>query len=72
MMKNGLDENTPVAVIENATLPVQRTLTSTVKNVANEFEEHNFKPPCIIMISPSVERIKELSWWENRRQINTD
>jgi uroporphyrinogen III methyltransferase/synthase len=68
MIESGLDENIPVAVIENATLPVQRTLTSSAKNVAGEFKKQNFKPPCIIMISPSVERIKELSWWENRQE----
>lgn len=64
MMAHGLDGQTPVAVIENATLPEQRTLTSTVENVAEEFNENNFKSPCIIMISPSVERRNEISWWE--------
>lgn len=64
MMGYGLDGQTPVAVIENATLPEQRTLTSTVNNVAKEFKEQNFKSPCIIMISPTVERRNEISWWE--------
>jgi siroheme synthase len=72
MIEQGLADDTPVAVIENATLPMQRTLTSTLKHVATEFKKQNFKSPCIIMISPSVERRKEISWWENKQLKNLD
>ncbi len=72
MMKKGLAENTPVAAIENATLPEQRTLTSTVKNIASDFKEQNFQSPCIFVISPSVERRKDISWWENLQKKFND
>ena len=51
-------------MIENGTMPEQRTITGTVKNIPEEFNRMNFHPPVIIMISPTVSLRDEISWLE--------
>ena len=64
LIKNGMDPLMPAAVIENGTMPEQRTITGTVKNIPEEFNRMNFHPPVIIMISPTVSLRDEISWFE--------
>ena len=54
LIKYGMDTDNPAAVIENGTMPNQRTITGTVSNIAKLSKEKEFKPPCLIMISPTI------------------
>ena len=63
LIKHGMNPAMPVAVIENGTLPEQRTIDARLDEIAEEFRKHNFRPPVIIMISPTVALRDEISWF---------
>ncbi len=69
LIKHGMDPSMPVAVIENGTLPAQRTITGSVDSISEEFHKHNFHPPVIIMISPTVALREDISWFENSKSL---
>ncbi len=64
LIKHGMDPAMPAAVIENGTLPEQRTITGRVDEISEEFTSQNFHPPVIIMISPTVSLRDQISWFE--------
>jgi len=64
LIKFGMDPATPVAAIENGTLPNQRTLTAQLDKIAEKFKEQKFHAPVIIIISPTVSFREGISWFE--------
>lgn len=66
LIRNGADPSTPSAVIENGTLPTQRTLTARLDHLAQEFKEQDFHAPAIIMISPTVAMRDQILWYEKK------
>ena len=70
LIKYGMDPATPVAAIENGTLPKQRTLTARLDKIAEEFKQHNFHAPVIIMVSPTVVFREAISWYEKKPLFN--
>jgi uroporphyrin-III C-methyltransferase len=66
----GMDAAMPVAVIENGTLPKQRTIRARLDEIANIFREHNFHAPTIIMVSPAIVLKEENSWFEKKVLFN--
>ncbi|HSD64729.1 MAG TPA: uroporphyrinogen-III C-methyltransferase [Ignavibacteriaceae bacterium] len=69
LIKNGMNPAMPAAVIENGTLPEQRTITGTIDEISTEFIKQNFHPPVIIMISPTVSLRDEISWFEHNHRL---
>lgn len=70
LIKNGMDPAMPAAVMENGTLPNQRTITARLDSIAEEYKKTNLHPPVIIMISPTVLLRDEVSWFEKRPLFN--
>lgn len=66
LVRHGMDPSTPSAVIENGTLPKQRTITGRLDHIAQEFKVNRFHAPAIIMISPTVAIRDQISWYENK------
>jgi len=62
----GMDKDTTCAVVENATLPNQRTIVSKLCNMPKEIIENNVKPPVIIFIGPTVTFYEKLKWFEDK------
>lgn len=69
LIKNGMDASMPTAIIENGTMPEQRTITGTIKNISEKFNKQNFHPPVIIMISQTVSLRNEISWFEKSHSL---
>ena len=67
LIKHGMNPAMPAAVIENGTLPYQRTITARLDQIAYEFIKENLHQPVIIMISPTVAMRDELSWFEDNQ-----
>lgn len=67
LIKYGMDPAMPAAVIENGTMPEQRTITARLDKISKEFIKENFHPPVIIMISPTVALRDDISWYEKAR-----
>lgn len=55
LMAHGAAPDTPVAIIERATLVDQRSLFSTIANIADEAVRTRFRGPAIIIIGAVVE-----------------
>lgn len=66
LVRYGMDPSTPSAVIENGTLPKQRTITGRLDSIAGQFRAMDFHAPAIIIISPTVSMRDQLSWFETR------
>lgn len=46
----GYPESTPVAIVEKASTPDQRTLVGDLTTIATVAEQHNAKPPAVIVV----------------------
>ncbi len=63
----GRDRETPVACVQWGTVPEQRTVTGTLRDIAARVAEAGLKPPAIIVIGEVVAlREKGLDWYEQR------
>ena len=50
------------AVVEQGTLPTQRTVTATLGTIARRAHEEGVKPPSITVVGPVAELTKRLAW----------
>ncbi len=66
LIRNGLDPQTPAALIRWGTTPQQETLVSTVSDIAARAEETGLKPPAILVVGSVVGLREKLIWFENR------
>jgi siroheme synthase len=64
LIRYGMNPATPSAVIENGTLPTQRTITARLDGIALEFKKQNFHAPVIILISEAISLRDKISWFE--------
>jgi uroporphyrinogen III methyltransferase/synthase len=63
----GRKPDTPVACVRWGTLPVQRTITGTLQDIADRVAEAGLQPPAIIVVGEVVAlREKGLDWYERR------
>jgi uroporphyrin-III C-methyltransferase/precorrin-2 dehydrogenase/sirohydrochlorin ferrochelatase len=54
LMAHGRDAATPVAVIQEGTMPGERRLTTTLGGVEAAVAEAGFRPPAIVVVGPVV------------------
>lgn len=54
LVENGMDPATPVAVIENGTLPTQRSVTGQIGRLAQLIQENGITGPAVIVIGDVV------------------
>jgi uroporphyrinogen III methyltransferase/synthase len=66
LIAEGRDASEPAAVIERGTLPGQRTISSTLAEVAAAAAEAGIKAPAITVVGPSVARREKIAWLERR------
>jgi uroporphyrinogen III methyltransferase/synthase len=62
----GRPADEPAAVIESGTLPWQRTLTSTLAQLAGVAEDGGVEAPAIVVVGPVAALAQEISWLEPR------
>lgn len=72
LIKYGMDPAMPAAAIENGTMTEQRTITARLDKLVEEFNSRNFRPPVIIMISPTVSLRDKISWFEKTLLLNDE
>jgi uroporphyrinogen III methyltransferase/synthase len=66
LIENGRSPDTPVAVIRWGTRPDQKTIVSTVKDVAKLVREKDIKPPAVMVVGEVVNLRRELKWYEEK------
>ena len=66
LLDNGLDPQTPVALVRWGTTCRQQSLYATVSEIAEKARENNFRPPALLVIGSVVQMKKEPSWFEKK------
>jgi uroporphyrinogen III methyltransferase/synthase len=66
LIENGRSPDTPVAVIRWGTRPDQKTVVSTLKDIATVVREKEIKPPAVMVVGDVVNLRKELKWYEDK------
>ena len=62
----GMDENHPAAVVQNGTLPEQRSISGTIKTIPQLVSEKGLKPPLITILGPTVSLREKINFFENK------
>ena len=66
LIENGRSPDTPVAVIRWGTRPDQKTLVSTLKDIAKLVREKDIRPPAVTIVGDVVNLRNELNWYEKK------
>ncbi len=64
LIKHGLSENMPAAIVQQGTTGEQRTYITTVKDLPKIPEQYEVKPPSMIIIGNVVSLHEKLAWFE--------
>ena len=66
LLSNGMKEETPVAVISQATTPKQKTVVSTLKEIAQTMKIQPVPSPALVVVGEVVNLRKNLSFFEKK------
>ena len=66
MLKHGVRNDLPVALIRWATTGQQQTLTGTLSEIAQKAVTNGFEAPAVVVFGDVVSLRNELSWYEKR------
>lgn len=66
LIKAGRAKETPVALVQNGTLPTQQTVTGTLETIAQIAVDAGIKPPAVTVVGEVVSLREKLQWFENR------
>ncbi|MEM2912177.1 MAG: uroporphyrinogen-III C-methyltransferase [Candidatus Bathyarchaeia archaeon] len=64
LIKEGLNPDTPAAIIEWGTLKKQRVIIGRLSNIAEEAYTKKFKPPSVIVVGETAQLGRKLSWFK--------
>ncbi|WP_019529002.1 siroheme synthase CysG [Dasania marina] len=63
LIQHGRAPNTPVAIIENASRPQQRSVGGELKDLAQLIQRHEVKSPAIILVGEVCEQLGDYHWF---------
>ena len=66
LIEHGRSPDTPVAVIRWGTRADQKTIVSTLRDIAALVKEKDIKPPAVTVIGDVVKLRSELNWYEKK------
>jgi len=66
LIENGMDENTPAAVIADATFPTQKTVRASLRLINKKCKEEKVEPPAIIVIGQAADSDARLDWFRKK------
>ncbi len=69
LIKNGKSPSTPVAVIRNVSMPDQKVVVGTLKDIGEKVKREKIGPPSTIIIGETVELEKRFDWFRTQRKI---
>jgi uroporphyrinogen III methyltransferase / synthase len=64
LVEGGLDQETPVAVIQDGTRPTQRTAVGTLATIADEVAAAGIEAPAITVVGNVVRLRDEIAWFD--------
>ncbi len=66
LIKQGKSPDTPVAVIQWGTLPKQKTVVATLKDIVQEVKKAGITAPAIIIVGEVVKLRDKFNWFETK------
>ena len=66
LIKNGMAEDMPAAVIADATLPSQKILQTSLKKICKGCIKNEIEPPAIIIIGQAAKGNSKLNWFTKK------
>ena len=66
LRRHGVPDETPVAVIQDGTLPSQRTVQGTLGDIAQRARDAGLGPPAITVVGQVVSLRDQIKWFEKR------
>ena len=63
LIAHGLNTSTPIALIQQATLPEQRVVTGTLADITDNPETEHMQPPTLIIVGSVVSLHQQLDWF---------
>jgi len=69
VIKAGTDKNTAVAIIQDVSLPTQRVLTGTLKDIVVKARGRKIRPPAIIIIGKVAKLEQRFNWLKKNKRI---
>jgi len=63
LIENGMGENTPTAVIADATFPTQRVVKAALRLISKKCKEEKVEPPAIVVIGRAADSDARLDWF---------
>jgi len=66
LLKGGLPADKPAAIVSQGTLPNQRKVISTLKQIVNDSKTANLSAPAIIFVGNSIGLSSKSNWFEDR------
>jgi uroporphyrin-III C-methyltransferase/precorrin-2 dehydrogenase/sirohydrochlorin ferrochelatase len=64
LIAHGLPPDIPAAVVQQATMPQQRVVTGTLRDLADRVAAAGLKPPTLVIVGDVVRLRDRLSWFE--------
>jgi len=66
LLNEGLNPQTPSAIIRWGTRPEQKVVTGTISEIAKLAKDHKISPPAILVIGEVVSLREKLNWYERK------
>ena len=63
LLEAGRDSTTPIALIQNATLPTQVVLIGTLADIVSEADKQSWDGPTLILVGQVIKLHQKLSWF---------
>jgi uroporphyrinogen III methyltransferase/synthase len=69
ILNSGKDRDTPVAIVQDASLLSQRVLTGTLENIVARAEKEKLRPPAMVIIGKVAKLEREFNWLKRNKRI---
>ncbi len=69
LMREGMGASMPAAMIESGTLPKQRVVEGTLRNLAEKVKKAGISSPALLVVGKVSTLRKQLSWFKPSRQM---
>ncbi len=66
LIENGMDKNTPVAVISDATFPAQRVVKTSLRLISQKCKGEKIEPPSIVVVGLAADSDARLDWFRKK------
>lgn len=66
LLGNGMPADTPAAIVQNGTMPNQRSFSGTLARLPEIASDNALKPPLISIIGPTAAMREEINWFEKK------